>query len=180
MNANSGGTPGSPRRPTELILTQLSPASQALFENLMTQAEYVPTFSQSDILMLTNEVDNIKNQYSDDRELQEEADRLSQSIAFKYNNKDSNMVMCFAPDCKHYSERDRCRFFVFPSDEVERKRWIALLRREDKQPSRYSLVCSCHFIDKDRNNGPTLFEHNKTKRLSDLSSASEPKAKKSK
>ncbi|KAL3267365.1 hypothetical protein HHI36_011496 [Cryptolaemus montrouzieri] len=69
--------------------------------------------------------------------------------------------------------------FVFPSDEVERKIWIALLRREDKQPSRYSLVCSCHFIDKDRNNGPTLFEHNKTKRFSDLSSASGPKAKKS-
>ncbi|KAL3276875.1 hypothetical protein HHI36_012239 [Cryptolaemus montrouzieri] len=66
----------------------------------------------------------------------------------------------------------------FPSDEVERKRWIALLRREDKQPSRYSLVCSCHFIDKDRNNRPTLLS-TITKRFSDLSSVSGPKAKKS-
>jgi len=38
------------------------------------------------------------------------------------------MVMCFAPDCKHYSDQKICKFFVFPANQVEKRRWIALIR----------------------------------------------------
>ncbi|XP_030747938.1 uncharacterized protein LOC115876343 isoform X2 [Sitophilus oryzae] len=68
--------------------------------------------------------------------------------------------MCFAPNCKHYSERQKCNFFMFPADPAERRNWINLLRRKDRDPSRYSRVCSCHFKDSSRQNWPTIFEHN--------------------
>ncbi|XP_072383728.1 uncharacterized protein [Diabrotica undecimpunctata] len=70
------------------------------------------------------------------------------------------MVMCFVPNCKHYTEQKRCKFFVFPSKISEKQKWINLIRRQDREPSKYSLVCSCHFVDQDRKNGPTIFEHN--------------------
>nr|CAH7716057.1 unnamed protein product [Callosobruchus chinensis] len=82
------------------------------------------------------------------------------------------MVMCFAPDCKHYSEKQGCKFFVFPKDLNEKRKWIALIRRKDREPSMDSLVCSCHFKDGDRKNGPTIFEHNKLKRFCDEPSTS--------
>jgi len=69
------------------------------------------------------------------------------------------MVMCFI--CNHYSERETCKFFLFPKDPVERKRWIQLIRRVDREPSQYSLVCSCHFVDGERKNGPTILSINR-------------------
>nr|CAI5853782.1 unnamed protein product [Callosobruchus analis] len=39
------------------------------------------------------------------------------------------MVMCFIPDCKHYSERKTCSFFRFPKDPVVNRKWISLIRR---------------------------------------------------
>ncbi|VEN55212.1 unnamed protein product, partial [Callosobruchus maculatus] len=36
----------------------------------------------------------------------------------------------------------------------------------------YSAVCSCHFKDGDKKNGPTMFEHNKLKRFADEPSTS--------
>lgn len=45
------------------------------------------------------------------------------------------MVMCFVPDCKHYSEQKICKFFVFPANPEERKAWIQLIRYGKKQIS---------------------------------------------
>ncbi|XP_031337295.1 uncharacterized protein LOC116179684 [Photinus pyralis] len=73
------------------------------------------------------------------------------------------MVMCFVPDCKHYSEKHACRFFTFPKDANEKRRWIKLIRRDDRNPTSHSLVCGCHFKDGNRSNGPTIFERNKGK-----------------
>ncbi|KAG5865710.1 hypothetical protein JTB14_007173 [Gonioctena quinquepunctata] len=70
------------------------------------------------------------------------------------------MVMCFVPGCKHYSEQRIYKFFVFPADPAEIKKWINLIRRKDREPSKHSLVCSCHFVNMDKNNRPTLFEFN--------------------
>ncbi|KAG5897837.1 hypothetical protein JTB14_011836 [Gonioctena quinquepunctata] len=75
------------------------------------------------------------------------------------------MVMCFVPDCKHYSNQKTCNYFTFPADVKERKKWINLIRRKDREPTKYSLVCSCHFKDQNRKNRPTIFEFNKEKRL---------------
>jgi hypothetical protein len=74
------------------------------------------------------------------------------------------MVMCWAPDCKHYNVRDKCKFYRFPKDLKERKRWKKLLRR-DVEPGPGAFVCSCHFRDGNKANGPELFEHNVKKRL---------------
>ncbi|XP_031337235.1 uncharacterized protein LOC116166422 [Photinus pyralis] len=60
------------------------------------------------------------------------------------------MVMCFAPMYKHYSERDACNFFVFPSDPTELKRWLILIKRKDRDPGKHSRICNCHFVDGDR------------------------------
>ncbi|KAK4885070.1 hypothetical protein RN001_001341 [Aquatica leii] len=75
------------------------------------------------------------------------------------------MVMCFVPLCKHYSEQKTCRFLTFPVNPEDRKKWVHLIRRADREPSKYSLVCSCHFKHGERKNGPTLFEHNFKRRL---------------
>ena len=36
-------------------------------------------------------------------------------------------------------------------------------RREDREPSRHSRVCSCHFRDGQKANGPEMFDRNKDK-----------------
>ncbi|XP_054713676.1 THAP domain-containing protein 3-like [Uloborus diversus] len=68
------------------------------------------------------------------------------------------MVMCFVSGCRHYSERDYCKFFRFPKKEEEYKQWVEKIRRLDREPSSHSVVCSCHFKDGERNNGPTIFQ----------------------
>ncbi|KAK4877535.1 hypothetical protein RN001_010041 [Aquatica leii] len=74
-------------------------------------------------------------------------------------------MMCFAPDCKHYNEKHLCKFFKFSKELKERKRWIKLIRRADKEPNNGSSICSCHFKDGLKTNGPTIFKHNETRRL---------------
>ncbi|CAH3107124.1 unnamed protein product [Pocillopora meandrina] len=58
------------------------------------------------------------------------------------------MVYCFAPTCSHSSEGQTCKIFAFPSTEKQKdeyRRWIRLLRRQDREPSKHSRVCSCHY-----------------------------------
>jgi len=35
----------------------------------------------------------------------------------------ATMVVCFAVDCKHNNRKDKCRFFLFPSNTKEYKQW---------------------------------------------------------
>ncbi|KAK5640268.1 hypothetical protein RI129_011079 [Pyrocoelia pectoralis] len=70
------------------------------------------------------------------------------------------MVMCFVPDCKHYSERRTCSYYRFPKDLGLKNKWLKLIRREGKTPTAYSMVCSCHFINGDKKNLPTLYDRN--------------------
>ena len=48
------------------------------------------------------------------------------------------------------------------------------LRRDDREPSKCSRVCSCHFRDGDKRNLPTIRDRNKEK-LFDLLPSAEPK-----
>ncbi|XP_039298928.1 uncharacterized protein LOC111056479 [Nilaparvata lugens] len=75
------------------------------------------------------------------------------------------MVMCFVPDCKHYSEKQSCKFLIFPKDINKKKSWIKAIRRAGREPSEHSLICSCHFVDADKKNGPTIFQRNQLKML---------------
>nr|XP_042911521.1 uncharacterized protein LOC122272209 [Parasteatoda tepidariorum] len=82
------------------------------------------------------------------------------------------MVMCFAPDCKHYSEKNGCKFFTFLLKEAEKKVWIKNIRkalksfkfpilyRQDREPSSSSRICHYHFKDGIKENGPTIFQRN--------------------
>ena len=54
-------------------------------------------------------------------------------------------------------------FFRFPHDLKEQKRWEKLIRRADKGPTSSSRVCSCHFRNGDKTNGPTIFKRNASK-----------------
>ncbi|KAK3751315.1 hypothetical protein QZH41_019536 [Actinostola sp. cb2023] len=76
------------------------------------------------------------------------------------------MVYCFVPDCTHHSESHNCTFFTFPSKtkkNEEYKRWIRLIRRQDREPSTHARVCSCHFGDGQKSFGPEIFERNSSK-----------------
>lgn len=42
------------------------------------------------------------------------------------------MVQCFVPDCNYQSEALDCKFYKFPKDEKEKKRWKRLMRKADK------------------------------------------------
>nr|CAH7769216.1 unnamed protein product [Callosobruchus chinensis] len=74
------------------------------------------------------------------------------------------MVQCWVPDCKHYNVRETCRMFRFPKDSKTRNRWIKLTRRT-VEPGPGAYLCSCHFVDGKKENGPTLFAYNKEKQL---------------
>ncbi|XP_065054423.1 52 kDa repressor of the inhibitor of the protein kinase-like [Rhopilema esculentum] len=73
------------------------------------------------------------------------------------------MVQCFAPDCNHQSERETCKFYRFPKSPSEFERWKKLLRRQDRAPGSNSRVCSCHFHDELKVNGPEIFKRNADK-----------------
>ncbi|KAK3747401.1 hypothetical protein QZH41_012084 [Actinostola sp. cb2023] len=91
------------------------------------------------------------------------------------------MVQCFAPDCKHQSESHTCRFFGFPNEEKnfeEYKYWIKLIRREDKTPNQHSRVCSCHFRNGKKSEGPEIYERNKDKPFPAVKERAPPKKKK--
>ena len=49
-----------------------------------------------------------------------------------------------------------------------------VIRRDDREPNKYSRVCSCHFRDRDKRNMPTISNRNKDK-LFDLLPGAEPK-----
>jgi len=66
--------------------------------------------------------------------------------------------MCWALECKHYNVRDSCKFFRFPKTGKERMKWIRLLRRDIK-PGPGAFVCSCHFRDGKKENGPEVLLH---------------------
>ena len=47
--------------------------------------------------------------------------------------------------------------------DVFAKAYSFINRREDRQPSKYSRVCSCHFRNEEKTNGPEIFDRNKEK-----------------
>ncbi|XP_057669248.1 uncharacterized protein LOC130901716 [Diorhabda carinulata] len=76
------------------------------------------------------------------------------------------MVQCWAPGCKHYNVRERCKFYRFPKDPKVRSKWIKLTRRTT-EPGPGAFLCSCHFVDGKEENGPTIFLHNEGKMFND-------------
>ncbi|KAK4882910.1 hypothetical protein RN001_006229 [Aquatica leii] len=75
------------------------------------------------------------------------------------------MGMCYVPDCDH-TLKHGCSMFRFPTDIQLKQKWEKLIRRSDAQPTKFSVVCSCHFVENKKENLPTLFNRNKDKRFS--------------
>uniref|UniRef100_A0A2S2PBS9 THAP-type domain-containing protein n=1 Tax=Schizaphis graminum TaxID=13262 RepID=A0A2S2PBS9_SCHGA len=68
------------------------------------------------------------------------------------------MGLCWAVGCNHHNQREKCKFFTLPKDTKTRNRWLKLLNRSDL-PGPGCVVCSCHFKNGLRINGPELQEH---------------------
>ncbi|CAI6356648.1 unnamed protein product [Macrosiphum euphorbiae] len=67
------------------------------------------------------------------------------------------MVLCWVVGCCHYNEKDCCKFYRFPIN-LKEKKWIELIRRTD-EPKTGARVCSCHFVEGKKENGPTILPH---------------------
>ena len=59
---------------------------------------------------------------------------------------------CCVPGCKtNYDSEvkdENVSVFHFPNDEERRKLWLWKIKRKDFVPSKESVVCSKHFVDK--------------------------------
>ena len=44
-------------------------------------------------------------------------------------------------------------FYRFPADPERRAKWVAAVKREDWQPSKYTWICSANFI-REKSNDP--------------------------
>lgn len=68
------------------------------------------------------------------------------------------MTICFVFGCNHQGLRRTCKMFRFPASSGLSKKWEKLCRRKDSALVMQSdRICSCHFVDGDKNNGPTIF-----------------------
>lgn len=67
------------------------------------------------------------------------------------------MTICFVFGCNHQGLRRTCKMFRFPSSAGLSTKWEKLCRRKDRAVVLQSdRICSCHFVDGDKNNGPTI------------------------
>ena len=72
------------------------------------------------------------------------------------------MVLCFVTLCNHQSLRDKCKYFRFPRIHTEAKKWETLCRRDDRGLDiENDRICSCHFVNGEKVNGPTIFPWSK-------------------
>ncbi|XP_048742598.2 uncharacterized protein LOC125656058 [Ostrea edulis] len=72
------------------------------------------------------------------------------------------MPLCFAFGCTHMTGSKRtCSLFRFPTDAKKRKKWIDRCRRADREYNSNDRICSCHFKDGKKENGPTIFVYSK-------------------
>ncbi|XP_052216971.1 uncharacterized protein LOC127834893 [Dreissena polymorpha] len=72
------------------------------------------------------------------------------------------MVYCFAIHCVHRTGGNgTCSLFRFPINPKEKKKWVDRCRRADRAVNGNDRICSCHFVDGKKENGPTIFEYQK-------------------
>ena len=61
----------------------------------------------------------------------------------------SMVLSCFAYACTARDTADTrergIKFYVFPSDEQRRNKWISAIQRADFTPTAHSVLCSQHF-----------------------------------
>uniref|UniRef100_A0A8C6S5E0 THAP-type domain-containing protein n=1 Tax=Neogobius melanostomus TaxID=47308 RepID=A0A8C6S5E0_9GOBI len=80
------------------------------------------------------------------------------------------VIACCAVGCVN---RQGCKpnvsFYHIPADQDRRRRWIAAINRKDWQPSKYSRICSEHFLQGKKSQDPlspdyvpSVFAHTKS------------------
>ncbi|XP_060074893.1 uncharacterized protein LOC132554585 [Ylistrum balloti] len=69
------------------------------------------------------------------------------------------MVYCLVFGCSHQTGwKQTCSLFRFPVNLKEREKWVEQCRRVDREVNIYNdRICSCHFLDGKKENGPTIF-----------------------
>ncbi|XP_062570656.1 THAP domain-containing protein 2-like [Saccostrea cucullata] len=79
------------------------------------------------------------------------------------------MPYCFAFGCTHITGgKQQCSLFRFPIDPKKRKKWIERCRRADRECTENDRICSCHFVEGKKENGPSIFSFNKTFNFPDV------------
>ncbi|XP_052809243.1 uncharacterized protein LOC128237697 [Mya arenaria] len=80
------------------------------------------------------------------------------------------MVYCYAFGCTHRTGgRQACGLYRLPTNDKDRKKWINRCTRADRPYNSNDRICSCHFVDGKKENGPTIFSFSK-----DVEEAVEP------
>ena len=72
---------------------------------------------------------------------------------------------CCAPNCSNvFVKGSGIKFYRFPTDPERKQNWIAALNRKDWYPTKYTWICSEHFISGEKSNNqfapnytPTIF-----------------------
>ncbi|XP_062594215.1 uncharacterized protein LOC134255719 isoform X1 [Saccostrea cucullata] len=68
------------------------------------------------------------------------------------------MTICFVFGCNHQGLQKTCKMFRFPPNQALAKKWERLCRRKDRCVNlNMDRICSCHFKDEKKENGPTQF-----------------------
>ncbi|KAK3913028.1 THAP domain-containing protein 11 [Frankliniella fusca] len=55
--------------------------------------------------------------------------------------------------------------YRFPKTPMKLAIWKRNIRRDDREPTKFFRICSCHFVDGSKLKGPTIFSWNKAKRF---------------
>ncbi len=74
---------------------------------------------------------------------------------------------CTAIDCcNRFFKSCGLHFYIFPTDIERRNLWVASVKRKDWKPTKYTWICSAHFVGGSKSDDPaspayipTLFQH---------------------
>jgi hypothetical protein len=56
------------------------------------------------------------------------------------------VISCCCYGCTNRQGKNNIRFYRFPRSEIHKNQWIAAMRRDKWAPTKFSRVCSAHFI----------------------------------
>nr|XP_022301282.1 uncharacterized protein LOC111109457 [Crassostrea virginica] len=76
------------------------------------------------------------------------------------------MTICFVFGCNHQGLRRTCKMFRFPSNTGLAKKWEKFCSRMDSTLNvQGDRICDCHFKNRKKENGPTIFPWSSEKKL---------------
>uniref|UniRef100_A0A8C9ZGZ3 THAP domain-containing protein 1 n=1 Tax=Sander lucioperca TaxID=283035 RepID=A0A8C9ZGZ3_SANLU len=69
------------------------------------------------------------------------------------------VISCCAVGCANRQGKANTSFYWIPFDVERRQRWVAAISRKDWQPSKYSRICSHHFLQGQKSDDPLSLDY---------------------